>query len=40
MNFMEAEFDRLDTTKKGEIDPRELLKSESTKHARWSDLGK
>jgi Ca2+-binding EF-hand superfamily protein len=41
MNFMEAEFDRLDATKKGEIDPRELLKStESIKHVRSLALGK
>jgi Ca2+-binding EF-hand superfamily protein len=41
MKFMEAEFDRLDTTKKGEIDPRELLKSNvSLTHVRGSDVGK
>jgi len=41
MKFMEAEFDRLDTNKKGEIDPKDLLKSTvSLKHARASDLGK
>ena len=34
MKFMEAEFDRLDTRKKGEIDPKELLKSNvSLSHA-------
>ncbi len=41
MKFMEAEFDRLDTSKKGELDPKELLKSSvSMTHARTSDLGK
>ena len=41
MKFMEAEFDRLDTSKKGELDPKELLKSNvSMTHARTSDLGK
>ena len=41
MKFMEAEFDRLDTRKKGEIDPKELLKSNvSLSHVRTSDLGK
>lgn len=27
MNFMEGEFDRLDTDKSGELDPKELTKS-------------
>lgn len=41
MRFMEAEFDRLDTAKKGEIDPKEMLRSSvSVKHIRASDLGK
>jgi Ca2+-binding EF-hand superfamily protein len=41
MRFMEAEFDRLDTTKKGEIDPKELVQSaDSAGHIRTSDLGK
>lgn len=41
MKFMEAEFDRLDTSKKGELDPKELLKSNlSMTHVRVSDLGK
>ena len=41
MKFMEAEFDRLDTSKKGELDPKELLKSNvSMTRARTSDLGK
>lgn len=39
MKFMEAEFDRLDTKKTGELDPKELLKS-TAKHVRSSDLGK
>ena len=41
MKFMEVEFDRLDTSKKGELDPKELLKSNvSMTHVRPSDLGK
>lgn len=41
MKFMEAEFDRLDTTKKGEIDPKELLQSTvSIRRVRAADLGK
>ena len=41
MKFMEAQFDRLDTTKKGNIDPKELLKSNgSLTHVRGSDVGK
>ena len=41
MNFMEKEFDRLDTTKKGEIDPKELTQSVvSVKRVRAADLGK
>src|SRR5262249_41981145 len=40
MKFMEAEFDRLDNDKKGELDQKELLHSTVTvKHARSSDLG-
>ena len=30
MDFMAAEFDRLDTDKSGELDPRELAKSQLT----------
>jgi EF hand len=30
MNFMSAEFDRLDTDKSGELDPKELLHSNVT----------
>ena len=30
MDFMSAEFDRLDTDKSGELDPRELMKSRVT----------
>ena len=30
MNFMAAEFDRLDTDKNGELDPKELAKSQIT----------
>ena len=38
---MEAEFDRLDAEKKGEIDPTKLLQSaESVGHVRTSALGK
>lgn len=41
MNFMSAEFDRLDTDKSGELDPKELLDSQvSVKHVRPADLGK
>lgn len=41
MTFMEAEFDRLDKNKKGEIDQKELLQSTvSVKKVRQSDLGK
>jgi hypothetical protein len=41
MRFMEAEFDRLDAEKKGEIDPKELLQSMvPVKHLRTADLGK
>jgi hypothetical protein len=41
MRFMEAEFDRLDTRKKGEIDPKELLPSIISRGGvRTSDLGK
>jgi len=41
MKFMEAEFDRLDTKKKGEIDPKELLRSSvSVQHVRAADVGK
>jgi len=41
MKFMEAEFDKLDTTKKGEIDPKELLHSSVSRgEVRTSDLGK
>jgi hypothetical protein len=41
MKFMSAEFDRLDTKKNGEIDPKELVQSAvSVGHVRTSDLGK
>lgn len=41
MRFMEAEFDTLDTDKKGELDQKELLQSTvSVKRVRASDLGK
>ena len=41
MRFMEAEFDRLDANKKGEIDQRELTQSMvSVKRVRASDWGK
>ena len=41
MKFLETEFDRLDTTKKGEINPKKLLKSNvSLTHVRGSDVGK
>ena len=41
MKFMEAEFDKLDKDKTGELDREELLQSTvSVKHVRYSDLGK
>jgi Ca2+-binding EF-hand superfamily protein len=41
MKFMEAEFERLDTKKKGEIDAKELMHSiVSGRGVRTSDLGK
>ncbi len=41
MNFMSAEFDRLDADHSGELDPHELLASRVTIHrVRPSDLGK
>jgi EF hand domain-containing protein len=41
MTFMEAQFDKLDKDKKGELDRKELLKSTvSVNHVRYSDLGK
>ena len=41
MKFMEAEFDKLDKDKAGELDRRELLQSTvPVKHVRHSDLGK
>ena len=38
MMFMEAEFDRLDREKKGELDRKELL--QSVRHPRAADVGK
>jgi len=41
MRFMEAEFDRLDTGKKGEVDQTEIRQSGFyVKQARSSDLGR
>lgn len=40
MKFMEAEFDRLDTEKKGAIDQTEIRQSSYMKQARFSDLGR
>ncbi|HKM48915.1 MAG TPA: hypothetical protein VJX69_15085 [Terriglobales bacterium] len=41
MRFMEAEFDRLDTEKKGELDQSEMRQSTVyVKQARSSDLGR
>jgi Ca2+-binding EF-hand superfamily protein len=41
MKFMQAEFDKLDKEKKGELDRKELLQSNiSVHHVRTSDLGK
>lgn len=41
MKFMAAEFDRLDTDKRGTLDPKKLeLAREPLKHTHFSDLGK
>jgi hypothetical protein len=41
MNFMSAEFDRLDVDHNGELDPHELLQSRvAVRHVRYSDQGK
>jgi len=40
MKFMEAEFDRLDTEKKGVVDQMEIRQSFYVKQARSSDLGR
>ena len=41
MKFMEAEFDRLDKDKKGELDPKELMESRvSISHEPFQSLGK
>jgi Ca2+-binding EF-hand superfamily protein len=41
MNFMSAEFDRLDSDHSGELDPHELLRSSvQTQRIRYSDQGK
>jgi hypothetical protein len=40
MKFMEAEFDRLDTEKKGVVDQIEIRRSSYVKQARFSDLGR
>ena len=41
LKFMEAEFDRLDKGKKGELDPKDVLRSSRpVKQVRSSDLGK
>ena len=41
MKFMEAEFDRLDLEKKGELDQTEIRRSTSyIKQARFSELGR
>jgi len=41
MAFMEAEFDRLDIEKKGELDQTAIRHSMAdVKHARFSDLGR
>jgi Ca2+-binding EF-hand superfamily protein len=41
MDFMSAEFDRLDTDKSGELDPKELMKSRVTvSHTNSETLGK
>jgi hypothetical protein len=40
MTFMEAEFDRLDSEKKGMVDQMEIRRSSYVKQARFSDLGR
>ncbi|HUB02683.1 MAG TPA: hypothetical protein VL983_08350 [Terriglobales bacterium] len=40
MKFMEAEFDRLDTEKKGELNQMEIRQSVYVRQARSSDLGR
>jgi hypothetical protein len=40
MKFMEAEFDRLDQDKKGELDPRELQRSNLSVSHYFRDVGK
>lgn len=41
MDFMSAEFDRLDADRSGELDPHELLSSRVTiHHVRTADQGK
>lgn len=40
MRFMEAEFDRLDTEKKGELDQMAIRQSVYVRQARSSDLGR
>jgi hypothetical protein len=40
MKFMEAEFDRLDQDKKGELDPRELQRSSLSVSHYPRDVGK
>ena len=41
MKFMEAEFDRLDHDKTGELDPKELRQSKvRVKPVRFSEVGK
>jgi EF hand len=40
MKFMEAEFDRLDKDKKGELDPRELQRSNLPVSHSFRGLGK
>ena len=41
MKFMEAEFDRLDKDKKGELDPKELRQSKlQVSQKRFTDAGK
>jgi Ca2+-binding EF-hand superfamily protein len=41
MDFMSAEFNRLDVDHNGELDPHELLQSRvEVRHVRYSNLGK
>jgi len=40
MKFMEAEFDRLDTERKGEVDQIKIQRSTYVRQIRFSDMGR